>query len=97
MICQDVTLGYLTCGQYQSVSNISYVWMLGLDTFSSPEGLFGKILVDRWLSTSGKCVRRQGFWNQWQLKLRESSAHLVGLIMRRVVCDASVAFRVSFV
>ena len=44
----------------------------------------------------GRCrmdlrVRRQGFWNQWQLKLRESSAHLVGLIMRRAVCDASVA------
>jgi hypothetical protein len=42
-------------------------------------------------------VRRQGFWNQWQLKLRESSAHLVGFIMRRVVCDASAAFRGSFV
>ena len=42
-------------------------------------------------------VRRQGFWNQRRLKLRESLAHLVGLIMRRVVCDASVAFRVSFV
>ena len=28
---------------------------------------------------------------------RECSAHLVGLIMRRAVCDASVAFRVSFV
>jgi len=26
-------------------------------------------------------VRRQGFWNQWQLKLRESLAHLVGFIM----------------
>jgi len=23
-------------------------------------------------------VRRQGFWNQWGLKLRESLAHLVG-------------------
>ena len=42
-------------------------------------------------------VRRQSFWNQEQLKLRESLAHLVGLIMRRVVCDASVAFRASFV
>ena len=42
-------------------------------------------------------VRRQGFWNQWQLNLRESSAHLVGLIMRRVVCDASAVLRVSFV
>src|SRR5680860_279629 len=27
-------------------------------------------------------VRRQGFWNQWQLKLRERLAHLVGFIMR---------------
>ena len=26
-------------------------------------------------------VRRQSFWNQWALKLRESSAHLFGLIM----------------
>ena len=42
-------------------------------------------------------VRRQGFWNQELLKLRESSAHLVGFIMRRVVCDASVALRASFV
>ena len=42
-------------------------------------------------------VRRQGFWNQWQLNLRESSAHLFGLIMRRVVCDASAVLRVSFV
>ena len=44
-----------------------------------------------------RIVRRQGFWNQWQLKLRESSASLVGCIMRRVVCDASAAFRVSYV
>ncbi len=42
-------------------------------------------------------VRRQGFWNQWRLKLRECLAHLVGFIMRRAVCDASVALRVSFV
>ena len=42
-------------------------------------------------------VRRQGFWNQWRLKLRECLAHLVGFIMRRAVCDASVAFQVSFV
>ncbi|MFT6272088.1 MAG: hypothetical protein ACJA0F_000926, partial [Dinoroseobacter sp.] len=39
-------------------------------------------------------VRRQGFWNQWRLKLRVSSAHLVGFIMRRACCDASGAFRV---
>ena len=42
-------------------------------------------------------VRRQGFWNQWQLKLRESLAHLFGLIMRLAGGDASVALRVSFV
>lgn len=28
-------------------------------------------------------VRRQGFWGQWLRKLRESLAHLVGLMMRR--------------
>jgi len=42
-------------------------------------------------------IRRQSFWNQLGLKLRESLAHLVGLIMRRAGCDASVAFRASFV
>ena len=42
-------------------------------------------------------VCRQGFWNQWQLKLRESLAHLVGFIMRRAVGDASAVLRVSFV
>ena len=42
-------------------------------------------------------VRRQSFWIQRQLKLRESSPHLVGLIMRRAVCDASAAFRASCV
>jgi integrase len=44
-----------------------------------------------------EAVRRQGFWNQWLPKLRESLAHLVCLIMRRSGGDASVAFRVSFV
>jgi hypothetical protein len=43
------------------------------------------------------CVRRQGFWHQELRKLRECPAHLVGFIMRRAVCDASVALRVSFV
>ena len=42
-------------------------------------------------------VRRQGFWHQELRKLRECPAHLVGFIMRRAVCDASVALRVSFV
>ena len=42
-------------------------------------------------------VRRLSFWNQEQLKLRESLAHLVGLIMRRACGDASVALRVSSV
>ena len=48
-------------------------------------------------SISDVHVRRQGFWVQRRPKLRESLAHLVGLIMRRVACDASGAFRVSFV
>ena len=42
-------------------------------------------------------IRCQDFWNQWQLKLRESLPHLVGFIMRHVVCDASVVFQASFV
>jgi putative transposase len=42
-------------------------------------------------------VRRQGFRDQWLPKLRESLAHLVGLIMRRAGGDASGAFRVSSV
>lgn len=45
----------------------------------------------------GDSVCRQSFWNQMRLKLRESLAHLIGLIMQRVACDASAAFRVSFV
>jgi hypothetical protein len=42
-------------------------------------------------------VRRQVFWDQERPNLRESLAHLVGLIIRRVGGDASAAFRVSFV
>ena len=38
-------------------------------------------------------VRGQGFWHQELRKLRECPAHLVGFIMRRAVCDASVAIR----
>lgn len=34
-------------------------------------------------------VRRKSSWNQELPKLRESSAHLVGLIMRGAGCDAS--------
>ena len=45
----------------------------------------------------GRCVRRQSFWNQERRKLSECSAHLVGVIMRRVGCDASVALRTSSV
>ena len=47
--------------------------------------------------TLSKTVCRQIFWNQMRLKLRESLAHLIGFIMQRVACDASAAFRVSFV
>ena len=42
-------------------------------------------------------VRRQGFWDQWRPKLRESLAHLIGLIMRRICGEASAALRVFFV
>ena len=42
-------------------------------------------------------VRRQSFWNQRSAKLREGLAHLFGLIMRHVDCDASGASRMSFV
>ena len=47
------------------------------------------------IASSG--IRRQVFWNQCALKLRESLAHLVGLIMQRAGGDASAALRVSFV
>ena len=53
--------------------------------------------VFRNLSSVLTYVRRQGLWNQWRPKLRESLAHLVGLIMRRAGGDASAAFRVSSV
>ena len=42
-------------------------------------------------------VLRQGFWHQKLPKLSASSAHLVGLIMRRAGGDASVALRASYV
>ena len=53
---------------------------------------FGEVLCNGILT-----VRRQGFWNHEQRKLKESLAHLIGLIMRRIVCDASDALRVSVV
>ena len=42
-------------------------------------------------------IRRQVFWNQWQLELRKSLAHLVSLIMRLAGGNASVALRVYFI
>ncbi|WP_299691432.1 hypothetical protein, partial [uncultured Tateyamaria sp.] len=48
-----------------------------------------------WPEIEEKPVRRQGFWCQWRPKLRESLAHLVGLMMRRAVGDASAGLRVS--
>ena len=46
----------------------------------------------------GVClVRRRGFWDRWPPELREGLAHLLGLIMRRICGEASVAFRWSFV
>ena len=53
--------------------------------------------LQRWTYAAAVLVRRQGFWNQRRLKLRECLAHLVGLIMRLAGGDTSVALRVSFV
>lgn len=50
------------------------------------------------MATIFSAVRRQSFWVQGRLKLREYLAHLVGFIMmRHVVCDASAGPRRSFV
>ena len=54
-----------------------------------------RAIADR--NTLGQRVRRQGFWDQERPNVRESLAHLVGLIMRRAGGDASGAFRASFV
>ena len=72
----------------------------GQVTGSNPVGVANlyiniNILINFWLRAYD--VRRQGFWDQERLNLRESLAHLVGLIMLRVGGDASAAFRVSFV
>ena len=74
-------------------ANESIGWMLD----SIHKRQLGDKVTDGEKYPFANSVRRQSFWNQEQLKLRESLAHLVGLIMRRVVCDASVAFRASFV
>lgn len=50
-----------------------------------------------WMNMVGAAVRRQSSWDQERPNLRESLAHLVGLIMRRAGGDASGAFRASFV
>ncbi|PYC46609.1 sterol desaturase, partial [Litorivita pollutaquae] len=52
--------------------------------------LFEVILNATALFNHANIVRRQVFWDHWQPNLRESLAHLVDLIMRRVFCDASV-------
>ena len=70
---------------------------------SEAQALIDELANELCLTLNGKtglkhrAVRRQSFWNQRRLKLRESLAHLVGIIMRRAGGDASVAFRVSFV
>ena len=82
----------LDMGKPQKMMDIAHK-MIALSgrTVKDPKTGIGDIAVE----ITG--VRRQGFWHQWQLNLRESLAHLVGFIMRRVVCDASVAFQASFV
>lgn len=77
--------------------------LLNLKAEASFRGSWGETgFADSWpcLTAKGdpfKYVRRQSFWNQELLKLRESLAHLVGLIMRLAGGGASVAFRASFV
>ena len=60
------------------------------------QGLFGGLSHNQ-VADRVEDVRRQGFWNQWRPELRESLAHLIGLIMRRAGGDASAALRVSSV
>jgi hypothetical protein len=48
---------------------------------------FGEVLCNGILT-----VRRQGFWNHEQRKLKESLAHRVGLIVQLSACDTSDAF-----
>lgn len=42
------------------------------------------------LSPFASCVRRQVFWNSWQLDLRESPAHLL-IDIRRHDCGIASA------
>ncbi len=61
------------------------------------DGLRGEDSIAELCRREGISVRRQGFLDQWLRKLRESLAHLFGLIMRRAGGDASVALPASFV
>jgi len=60
------------------------------------DGLRGEDSIGELCRREG-IVRRQGFWDQERPILRESLAHLVGLIMRRAGGDASAALRASYV
>ena len=77
----------------EALSDLNGQW---IDRFHDRNGL-KYIVLDMDSSVSPTPVRRQSFWNQERPKLRESLAHLISVIMRRVVCDASAAFRASFV
>ena len=55
------------------------------------------VLISSEAPTRIRTVRRQGFLTRRRPKQREIQAHLVDVIMRRVLYDASIALRVSFV
>ncbi|MBM7068665.1 hypothetical protein IU397_13825, partial [Actibacterium sp. 188UL27-1] len=87
----------------QGVMSITFVQLQ--DHFQKSLGISRAIslasssIISSWLRRpsicSSKAVHRRVFWHQMRLKLRESLAHLVGLIMRRAGGDASGAFRAS--
>lgn len=61
------------------------------------ESLIFQQLLEIWASAFIDAIRRQGFWDQWLGKMRDSSAHLIGCIKRPAVYNVSVALRVSYV
>ena len=81
------------------MSKVTYVYVQCIEMLHRGYGMGHRecLRYTYMASASDQGVRRQGFWDQWRPNLRESLAHLVGLIMRRAGGDASVALRVSFV
>ena len=70
---------------------------VGVDPFGEFAGDVGRPVVAEQFWLVQHPVRRQGFWDRLRPDLREGLAHLVGLTMRRICGEASVAFRLSVV